>query len=59
MIFAELREYWEQRRKAKDVLSELCIPQAVHYLAADRINRPGKRRAARWAGTHKNKKALT
>lgn len=58
MILAELREYLKQRRKAKDVLSELCIPQAVHYLAADRINRPGRRRAARWAGTAQKRKAL-
>lgn len=58
MIFAELREFWHQRRKARNVLAKLTIPESVHYLAADRINRPGKRRAARWAGTHKNKKAL-
>ena len=58
MILSAIREYRRQKRKAKNVLAELTIPQAVHYLAADRINRPGKRRAARWAGTHKNKKAL-
>lgn len=58
MILSAIREYRRQKRKAKNVLAELTIPQAVHYLAADRINRPGRRRAARWAGTAQKKKAL-
>jgi hypothetical protein len=49
MILSAIREAQEQRRKARNVLRELTIPQAVHYLAADQITRPGKRRAARWA----------
>ena len=49
MILSDIREAQEQRRKARNVLRELTIPQAVHYLAADQITRPGKRRAARWA----------
>lgn len=49
MILSAIREAHEQRRKARNVFRELTIPQAVHYLAADQITRPGKRRAARWA----------
>ena len=62
MILSAIREAQEQRRKARNVLRELTIPQAVHYLAADQITRPGKRRAARWAtkkplcDQHKGKK---
>ena len=53
MILSALREIREQKKKARNVLRELSIPQSIHYLAADRINRPGRRRAARWAGKGK------
>ena len=49
IILSIIQEYREQKKKAKNVLRELSIPQSVHYMAADRINRPGRRRAARWA----------
>lgn len=48
-MLSEIREARDQRRKAKDVLKELTIPEAICYLAADQMARPGRRRAARWA----------
>lgn len=48
-MLADLKEARQQRRKARDVLKELTIPQAICYLAADQMTRPGYRRAARWA----------
>lgn len=53
MIRFLIREYWADRKKARNVLGEMTIPQAVHYLAGDEINRPGCKRAARWAKIHR------
>lgn len=53
IILTAIREAREQRRKAREVLRHLEIPQAVSYLATDQMARPGKRRAARWAATKK------
>lgn len=49
MILSAIREALEQKRKAREVFRHLSIPQAVCYLAADQMTRPGTRRAARWA----------
>ena len=56
-MMAEIRERRMARRMARDVLRHMESPCAVHYLAADKINRPGKRRAARWARRWKIKMA--
>lgn len=44
----DIRERRMARRMARDVLRHMESPCAVHYLAADKINRPGRKRAARW-----------
>lgn len=49
MILSAIREALEQKRKAREAFQHLSIPQAVCYLAADQMTRPGTRRAARWA----------
>lgn len=56
MMLDDIREGRAQRKKARNVLSRLSIPQAVHYLARDEINRPHKKRAARWAAYGRRKK---
>lgn len=53
----DIREGRMDRKKARNVLRHMESPCAVHYLAADQINRPGKRRAARWARRWKIKMA--
>lgn len=50
VILTIIREHFRAKRMARNVLKEMTIPQAVHYLAGDEINRPGRKRAAQWAG---------
>lgn len=50
MILTIILEHFRAKRMARNVLKEMTIPQAVHYLAGDEINRPGRKRAAQWAG---------
>lgn len=45
----DLREGRMDRKRARNVLRYMGAPYTVHYLAADKINRPGRKRAARWA----------
>lgn len=49
MILFLIREAREERKKAREALRYMHYPCSIHYLAHDEINRPGKKRAARWA----------
>ena len=53
----DLREGRMDRKRARNVLRYMGAPYTVHYLAADQINRPGRKRAARWARRWKIKMA--
>lgn len=48
-MWEAVREERTQRKKGREVLGYLEIPQAVGRYSHDQINLPGRRRAARWA----------
>jgi hypothetical protein len=49
MILSAIHEELMQKKKARQALRYMHYPSSIHYLAGDEINRPQRKRSARWA----------